>query len=247
MLVPRARGPGTASTHIGVELGNCSQQPGGRLTTLPTTEHSWWTGSQTWGVHSPGAQCCLRKDFWPVRGLPARAVVELWMPWFLKLLEQDESQFYGGPTHDKKGLTGFFTLVNRNYWVSLKQRKTLIESFKHSEKHKEENKNYPLLPLTCGKFCQNAMDFLATFFSLYVSVIFISCWITVFHLEIRNMSIAENSWTPLWGVISTRRVRWGERRAQGENCPRADRLPGLATRSGKGLVKGPLLGWWPLR
>lgn len=160
-----------------------------------------------------------------MRGSPARAGVELWMPCFLKLLEQDESQFYGGPKHDKKGLTGFFTLVNRNYQVSLKQRKTLIESLKHSEKHKEENKNYPLLPLTCDNFCQNAMDFLATFFCMCVSVIFVSCWITVFHLEIRNTSITENSWTPLPGVISTGRVRWDGRRAQGENCPRADRLP----------------------
>lgn len=97
------------------------------------------------------------------------------MPCFLKSLEQDESQFYGGPTRDKKGLTGFFTLVNRNYRVSLKQRKTLTESLKHSEKHKEENKNYPLLPLTCDKFCQNALDFLATFFCMCVSVIFVSC------------------------------------------------------------------------
>lgn len=97
------------------------------------------------------------------------------MPCFLKLLEQDESQFYDGPTLDKEGLAGLFTLVNRNYCVSLKQRKTLAESLKHSEKHKKENKNYPLLPLTCEKFCQNAMDFLATFFCMYVSVIFVSC------------------------------------------------------------------------
>ena len=45
----------------------------------------------------------------------------------------------------------------------------IIENLGNTTKHKEENKNYPLLPLTCDKFCQNAMDFLATFF-LYVCV-----------------------------------------------------------------------------